>query len=143
MKSVRNGALAAILMIAAVASIALAQGPLHKRVNYTINVDYALRMGDYVVPPGQYVLYQINVLDPNLFALYREDMTHSPIAMIRTTRIEYHGNRYPSKTKVLLDIDESSSDLHPVIKGWTIPGEDGWEIISVVAKDNGVMTRIK
>ena len=142
MKSVRNSVLAAVLVIVAAASQTVAQGPIHKRLNYTVNVTHSLRMGDYLVPPGQYVLYQINANDPNLFALFREDMTHSPIAMIRTTRIDYQGTSYPSKTKILLDIDESSSDLHPVIKGWTIPGEDGWEIISVVAKDRGVMTRI-
>lgn len=133
MKLMRNSAITAIFTMAIVASFAFAQGPIHKRVNYTINVAHALRMGDYLVPPGQYVLYQSNANDPELFALYREDMTHSPIAMIRTIRIDYQGSKYPSKTKMLLDIDESSSELHPVVKGWTIPGEDGWEIISVVA----------
>jgi hypothetical protein len=143
MKSFRKSWLAAILMIAATASMAFAQGPLQKRINYTINVDYSVRMGDYLLPPGQYVLYEISANDPNLFALYREDMTHSPIAMIRTTRIDYSGSRYPGKTRMLLDIDESSSDLHPVIQGWNIPGEDGWQIISVVAKDKHVMTRVR
>lgn len=100
-------------------------------------------MGDYLLPPGQYVLYQINQHAPNLFALYQNDLTHSPVAVIRTTRIEYQGSRYPGKTKMLLDIDEASSDLHPVIQGWNIPGEDGWAIISVVAKEHGVMTRVK
>lgn len=143
MKSFRKSWLAALLVIAGMAAMAFAQGPLQKRINYTINVDYAMRMGDYLLPPGHYVLYEISANDPNLFALYREDMTHSPIAMIRTVRIDYSGNRYPGKTRMLLDIDESSSDLHPVIQGWNIPGEDGWEIISVVAKDKNVMTRVK
>ena len=143
MKSIRNNALAAVLMIVAAASLAFAPGPVQKRINYTINVAHELKMGDYMIPPGQYVLYQITKDDPGLFALYRENMTHSPIAMIRTTRIEFEGRRYPSKSKILLDMDESSSDLHPILKGWTIPGEDGWEIISVVAKDSGVMTRVK
>lgn len=102
-----------------------------------------MKMGDYLMSPGRYVLYQINQNDLNLFALYRNDMTHSPIAMIRTTRIEYQGSEYPGKTNMILEIDESSSDLNPVIRGWNIPGEDGWEIISVVAKDKTVMTRIK
>jgi len=143
MKSFRKSWLAAILMVAATAAMAFAQGPLQKRINYTINVDYAVKMGNYLLPPGQYVLYEITANDPNLFALYREDMTHSPIAMIRTMRIDYSGSRYPGKTKIMLDIDESSSDLHPVIQGWNIPGEDGWQIISVVAKDKNVMTRVK
>jgi hypothetical protein len=143
MKTIRKNALAAILVIAGIASLAFAQGPVNKRVNYTISAPYTLRMGDYLLPPGKYVLYQISRFDTDLFALYRNDMTDSPIAMIRTTRIDYHDNKYPSKTKMLLDIDESSGDLHPVLKGWTIPGDDGWEIISVVAKDHGVMTRAK
>jgi hypothetical protein len=142
MKSFAKSWLAVALLVAAT-SMAFAQGPLHKRINYTINVDHALRMGDYLLPPGQYVLFEINENDPNLFALYRDDMTHAPIAMIRTVRIDYSGSRYPGQTKMLLDIDEASSDLHPVIHGWNIPGEDGWQIISVVAKDKGVMTRVK
>lgn len=143
MKRMRNSALAAILMLVAVASMAFAQSAMNKRINYTINVSHAMQMGDYMMPPGQYVLYQINQNDLNLFALYRDNMKHSPVAMVRTTRIEYQGSNYPGKTNMILDIDESSSDLHPVIRGWNIPGEDGWEIISVVAKDNNVMTRIK
>jgi hypothetical protein len=143
MKAVRKSALAAILVMVAVASVAFAQGPVNKRINYTINVDHSMRMGDYLMSPGRYVIYQINQNDPNLFALYHNDMMHSPVAMIRTTRIEYQGSDYPGKTSMLLDVDESSSDLHPVIRGWNIPGEDGWEIVSVVAKNDRVMTRIK
>ena len=143
MVSVRKRALAAVLLLTAMAVMAFGQGPLFKRVNYTITVGHELKMGDYLLPPGRYVIYQINQNDTNLFALYQEDMTHSPIAMIRTTRIDYQGSEYPSKTGLFLDIDESSRDLHPVLKGWNIPGEDGWEIISVVSKRNGVMTRIR
>jgi hypothetical protein len=143
MKSLRRRALAAIFLIAATVSMVFAQGPLQKRINYTINVPYALRMGDYMLPPGSYVLYQISANDLNLFALYKGDMTRSPVAMIRTTRIEYHGQDYPSDTKLILNIDETSSTANPVLRGWNIPGNDGWEIISVVAKNRGVMTRIR
>ncbi|HSE98594.1 MAG TPA: hypothetical protein VLD57_10050 [Blastocatellia bacterium] len=139
----RKGALAAILMLVAMSVAALAQGPINKRVNYSINVNYALRMGDYMLPPGKYVLYQINQNDTNLFALYQEDMTQSPVAMIRTVRIEYRGNDYPEDTEMLLTIDEDSVDSHPVLRGWNIPGMDGFEIISVVAKDTGVLTRVR
>jgi len=128
----------------ATAFTALAQGPLQKRVNYSINVPYAVRMGDYVLPAGNYVLYQINQNDLNLFALYKgEDMRHSPIAMIRTTRIDYQATRYPEKTKIMLTIDEEKQgrDNLPVLKGWTIPGMDGWEIISVVEKKHGVLAQ--
>jgi hypothetical protein len=130
-------------MMVATVSMALAQGPLQKRVNYMINVDHALKLGDYMLPAGKYVLYQINANDLNLFALYQNDMTHSPVAMIRTTRIDYNGSDYPDKTRIMLDIDEASSDVHPVLRGWNIPGDDGWEIISVVVKNKNVLTRVK
>jgi hypothetical protein len=143
MNAIRKSALVAIMIFTAMASVAFAQGPLQKRVNYTINVSHALKMGDYMLPAGKYVLYQISQNDLNLFALYQDDLTHSPIAMIRTVRIEYQGTDYPEKTRMMLDIDESSADVHPVLRGWNIPGEDGWEIISVVSKNDSVLTRVK
>jgi hypothetical protein len=143
MNTIRKSALAAIMIFAAMASVAFAQGPVQKRVNYAINVSHALRMGDYMLPPGKYVLYQVSQNDLNLFALYQDDLTRSPIAMIRTTRIEYNGTDYPGKTSMMLDIDESSADAHPMLRGWNIPGEDGWEIISVVSKNDRVLTRVK
>jgi len=137
----RNSALAAVL-IGALACLTLAQGPIQKRVNYSINVGYSLRIGDYMLPPGDYVLYQVTQSDLNLFGLYQKDLRREPIAMIRTTRIEYNGPDYPEHTKMLLDINESSSEAYPVLRGWTIPGENGWEIIGVVAKRN-ILTRVK
>lgn len=119
-------------------------GQLRKKINYTINVPYQLRMGDYLIPEGKYVLYQIHDTNLNLFALYPEDMTNEPIAMIHTTRIDYQGSDYPQETKILLNIDESSRYAHPIIRGWNIPGFDGWEVISVVAKkDNRMLTRVR
>jgi hypothetical protein len=63
--------------------------------------------------------------------------------MIRTIRIEYDGQDYPDDAQLLLNIDETSSSAHPVLRGWNIPGHDGWEIISVVAKNTDVMTRVR
>jgi hypothetical protein len=143
MKQIKKSVLAAVAVMMLVASFAFAQGPTQKRINYTINVPYSLRMGDYMLSPGRYVLYQVSFYDPNMFALYPNDMTRSPVAMIRTTRIEYHGINGPSKTKMLLDIDESGNVEQPIIRGWTIPGEDGWEIISVVAKNDRYLTHVK
>jgi len=143
MNRVKKSALAALAVMTLVSSLAFAQGPMQKRINYTINVPYKLRMGDYMLSPGRYVLYQVSFYDPNQFALYAEDMTHSPVAMIRTTRIQYMTTNYPSKTRMLLDIDESGNAADPVIRGWTIPGEDGWQILSVVAKNDHYMTRVK
>ena len=94
MAQLRKSALAAFIVLTAITAIAMGQGPLHKRVNYTINVSHSLRMGDYMLPPGKYVIYQINQNDTNLFALYQNDLTESPVAMIRTTRVEYRLGRH-------------------------------------------------
>lgn len=128
-----------VLAIAGAGAV-FAQGPLHKQVYYTINVPYALRKANYMLPPGKYILYQINGNDLNLFALYQGDMMHSPIAMVRTTRIGYQATGYPEETRILMGIDESSADAHPVIRGWNIPGDDGWEIIGVVPKNPRVLS---
>jgi hypothetical protein len=139
----RKCVVAAIVVMAASARMSLGQGPLHKQVNFDINVAYSLRMGHYLLPAGHYILYQINANDLNLFALYLNVMTHPPIAMIRTVRIDYAVTGWPEKTRMLLSIDESSPDQHPVILGWNIPGDDGWQIISVVPKNNSVLARTK
>lgn len=143
MSSKLGKSLLVVLLISAMASLTLAQGPLQKRVNYSINAQYALRFGDYILPPGDYVLYQISANDLNLFALYQKDMAREPIAMIKTTRIYYQNGDYPEDTRMLLRHAELGSEAYPVIRGWTIAGEDGWEIISVVAKKNSVLTRVR
>ena len=137
----RSFALTAILMIGVAVVPALAQGPLHKRVNFTINVPFELKRGEAVLPPGNYVLFQINMSDPQLFALFQEDLTHAPIAVIRTTRIDYSANRYPRKTRLLMDTDESWPQKYPVLEGWNIPGDDGWEVISTVTRVRGIDAR--
>jgi hypothetical protein len=130
------------MLLTALTAVGLAQGPLQKQVNYDINVPYALRMGKYVLPPGKYVLYQINANNPNLFALYRGDRMRPPIAMIHTVRIDYASRGYPEKTKIFLDIDEERDRRSlPEVQGWTIPGMDGWEIISVVESKKGMLAR--
>ena len=138
----RMFALGAILLISAAAVPALGQGPLHKRVNFTINVPFEVKKGKAVLPPGNYVLYQINAMDPNLFALYPEDMTHSPIAMIHTVRIDYSAGRYPSHTRLLMDTEESWPQKYPVLEGFNIPGEDGWALIGSVTRWRGINTTI-
>ena len=134
--------LAAILLIGVAIVPALAQGPLHKRVNFSISVPFELK-GGAVLPAGEYVLYQINSNDTNLFALYREDMTHPPVAMIRTTRIDYSGTRYPSHTRLMIDTDESWPQKYPVLEGFNIPGDDGWEVIAAVTNHHLVHSRSK
>ena len=137
----RSFALTVLLLIGVAVVPVLSQGTLHKRVNFTINVPFELKKGEAVLPAGNYVLFQISMGDPQLFALFPEDLTHKPIAMIRTTRIDYSGNRYPSKTKLLMDTDESWPQKYPVLEGFNIPGDDGWEVISTVTRVNGINVR--
>jgi len=143
MTYVKNGVLAGIMILTASIGLVLAQGPIKKQVNYDINVPYQMRMTNYLLPAGHYILKQVSDNDLNLFALYHGDMMHSPIAMIRTTRIEYSGNRWPEKTRMLVRIDESRDEGLPILRGWNIPGEAGWEVISVVPRHNRFLTRVR
>ena len=136
--SLRKAALTAILLVAAVAVPVLAQGPSHDRINFTINVPFELKKSDIVLQPGTYVLFRIDANNPNLFALYRDNTRHSPIAMITTARIEHSPTRIPSKTGLMMETDESSAENYAVLQGWTIPGKDGWEMISTVTRSHGI-----
>ena len=127
----------ALLVVALLTVIAAAQGPLQEKVHYTISVPHAVAIGGYLLPPGRYVLHQANTTDLNLFALYRNDLTGSPIALIRTARVRPRsGGEVPNDTKIRLDFDEASADARPVLLGWTVPGEDGFEVIAVDAEDD-------
>ena len=136
----RTGALI-IALVGTFASGVPAQGPMQKTVKYTIMTSHELRMCDYILPPGNYVLYQINHNDLNLFALYRDNMGRSPIALIRTLRKEYKSGNLPEKARILMHEEETSGDPRFVLHGWNIPGEDGWEIIGVVPRDKNVLAR--
>jgi hypothetical protein len=128
---------ALILAIGVLGTVAVAQGPLKKQVDFTINAPYKLKRTNYVLPPGKYILRQVNDLDLNLFALYREDLMRSPIAMIRTVRIDYRGTDYPEDANVHGQLDETSASTRAIVTGWDIPGMDGWEIIAVTPRGNG------
>ena len=142
MRILKNCAMTLVMMITAGVGMALAQGPVQKQVDFDINAPYALRMGNFMLPAGQYVLYQADANNPTLFFLFQgTDMMHSPIAVINTVRIGYPTADYPEHTKMLLRIDESSANSHPVLRGWNIAGEDGWEIVAVVPKHGSPLTR--
>jgi hypothetical protein len=111
--------------------------PLNKQVNFTVSADYRLSMQGYVLPAGNYILYQINTGNPSLFALYQGDMTSSPIAMVQTTRIDYH-TRWPLKTKMHWQLEQAYDRSIPTITGWQVAGTDGWEIIAVVPRGRGI-----
>lgn len=133
MKTLKSAAMAAMLiMVAATAISVSAQGPIHKQVIFTINAPFEMHKSGVILPAGKYVLYQVSQNDLNLFALYKENLTHTPLAMVRTTRIDYQANHYPEETRMLVNTDEEANENVPTINGWTIPGMDGWEIIATV-----------
>jgi hypothetical protein len=118
--------------------------PLRKRMDFTVSADYRLSMGGYVLPAGNYILYQVADNNSNVFALYQGDMTHSPIAMVQTTRID-NTTSWPRHTKMHWQIEESYGGSIPTITGWQVAGTDGWEIIAVVPSGRGlnVLTRVR
>lgn len=144
MKAMTKILSAAALLVAMTGTAVYAQGLLHERVNYSINVPYALRMGEYLLPAGNYVLYQIDQNNANLFGLYQGNLMHPPIALVQTVRIDFASKGWPEKTKLLINHDEETAgpDAAPVLRGWTIPGMDGWEIIGVVQSRRGVLTHV-
>ena len=113
-------------------SNASAQGPMRKQIEFTINSAFELNNSDVVLPAGKYILFQIHQNDTNLFAMYRDNLMRSPIAMIRTTRIDYNSGQYPDEFQMLVGMDEETTGALPVITGWAIPGADGWEITATV-----------
>jgi hypothetical protein len=142
MTNFRTRALATIFAVMVLATGALGQGNLKERIHYTINVPQALEMSGYMLPAGKYLISQINTTDLNLFALYRGDDTKTPIASIRTTRVDYQPGEYPADAKIRLEIDETSADATPVLLGWSIQGQDGWKIIAVDADDDDFLKRV-
>jgi len=141
--TVGKGAVAAILVIAAMLSTAFAQGPIQKRIDFNINVPFEVKVGGYMLPAGDYVIHQVSANDLNLFALYPgRSMRHSPVAMIRTVRVDYYASgRYPERANVKLNIDESNNEATPVLRGWNVPGDDGWQVVSVVPRDKSMLAR--
>jgi hypothetical protein len=143
MKPLKSVALAVVfLILATTVSSVSAQGPLLKEVYFTINSPFEMGNSNVVLPAGTYILHQVSGNDLNLFALYKDNRMHSPLAMVRTARIDYQGTRYPGKTRMLMNMDEEATPTGaiPVINGWNIPGDDGWEIITMVANHERLAT---
>jgi hypothetical protein len=137
--ALKRFALVAVVLLAVAVPI-LAQGPLQKRIDFTINSPFELKKSGLVLPAGNYVLFEIDAKEPHLFALYRDDMTHRPIAMIWTMRTN-NMVRWPTKTRIIMETDESSSQNYPLIEGWTVSGEDGWQVISAVTSRRSTIAR--
>jgi|SRR5262245_34484224 len=138
-----KGVLAAALLMTSISISSLGQVPSRTIVHFTINVPFSVTMGNYLLAPGKYVLYQDSQAR-ELFALYPENLAREPIAQILTTRTPYWAVRNDRETRVELKMGETKAGVHPVLKGFNVPTADRWDIVSVVAKhDTGYMTRIR
>jgi hypothetical protein len=138
-----KGVFVAAVLGASIAVSSLGQVPSRTIVHFTISVPTAVTIGNYVLAPGTYVLYQDSQAR-ELFALYPGSLAKEPIAQILTTRTPYWAVRNNRQTRIELKMVESRSGLMPVVKGFNVPWADRWDIVSVVAKrDSGYMTRIK
>ena len=140
----RKAGLIGILLIAMVGTGIFAQTPVPRIVHYGVNVEYKMRVGDYILPSGNYVLSQVMQSDPNLYYLHPMNLTHGPIAVIRTARISFNGRVHqPGGTHIWIENDdERTADTIPVFKGWALGGEDGWEIISVTPSKHSTLVRV-
>jgi hypothetical protein len=141
--TLRKLSLAMLFLTVAAVAPALAQGPIQERINFTVSGPFELKGTNMVLAGGNYVLFQIDPRDRQLFALYEGDMTHSPIAMIRTARVYYKPGRLPGKTMMLMETNEASSQNYEVLEGWNVPGDYGWEVISVTPRRGAINSRIQ
>jgi hypothetical protein len=143
MQAVQNRILGAFLMVVMAASLTFAQNQMYKRVHVDVDTPTAILMTDYVLPAGNYVLMQVNPNDYNLFALYEEGEQHKPIALVRTTRVDYGEGITAQETSLDYGTAEAGRMTYRELRGWTIPGEDGWEVISVDVKNSSMMSRVR
>jgi hypothetical protein len=58
MALLKKSALVMVMMLTA--GMGMAFGQLKKQVQFDIDVTFALRMGDYLLPPGHYVINQVD-----------------------------------------------------------------------------------
>ncbi|MFY9557057.1 MAG: hypothetical protein WAV20_10950 [Blastocatellia bacterium] len=137
--TLRKVSLALAFLFCITVGSALAQGPMQTRINFTVNGPFELKGTSVVLPGGDYVLFQIVPNDRHLFALYQgSDLTHTPVAMIRTVRIYHDLGMLPDRTDMLMETDEGSPQNYPVLEGWNVPGDYGWEVISVTTNRNAL-----
>ena len=138
-----KGALIAVLLGASLSVSSLGQVPTRAMVHFTISVPTEVTIGNYVLAPGTYVLYQDSQIR-ELFALYPGNLATEPIAQILTTRTPYWAVRNNRQTRVELKMAESRAGVMPALRGFNVPWADRWNIVSVVVKhDSTYMSRIR
>src|SRR5580765_7623462 len=79
----RKASLIGVLLAAMLGSSVFAQTPVPRIVHYGVNVQYKMRVGDYMLPAGNYVLSQVMQSDPNLYYLHSVNLSREPIAILR------------------------------------------------------------
>jgi hypothetical protein len=141
--TLRRLSLAVIFLIGSAVAPAFAQEPTQTKINFTTSSSFELKGSDVVLPAGNYMLYQVDPRDRQLFALYHESMRHSPVAMIRTVRIQHDLGQLPRKTMMLMDIDGRSSENLAVLEGWNVPGDYGYEVIAVTPSRHLLTSRLQ
>ena len=124
----------ALVFLMGISFVAAAQVPQQEKIHFSVATPFELKGTDIVLPAGNYLLFQVAPNDRSLFALYQDDMTHSPLAMIRTVRIYYSLGRLPGKAKMLMETDEASAQNYPVLEGWNTPGDYGWRVIEITPR---------
>lgn len=130
--TIKRFAVALVFLLCAMTAAFAQGGPTQRKITFTVDSPFELKKSGVVLPPGHYVLFRFEPNNRHVFALYRDDMTHPPIAMIQTIPIIYNLGRLPGKTRMLMEPDESTSQTTPVLAGWNVPGEDGFEVIRTV-----------
>ena len=141
--TLRRFSLALVFLMSAAFVPAAAQVPQQEKIHFTATSPFELKGSNVVLPAGKYILFQVKPNDRLQFALYQEDMTHSPVAMIQAVRIYYSLGRLPGKAKVLMDINESSPQNYPLLEGWNTPGDFGWRIINVTPRTGTFVTKVQ
>ena len=141
--TLRRFSLALVFLMSIAFVPSAAQVPQQEKIHFTASGPFELKGGNAIFPAGKYILFQVKPNDRYQFALYHEDMTHSPVAMIQAVRIYYSLGRLPSKARMLMDINESSPQNYALLEGWNTPGDFGWRIINVKTGTGTFVTKIQ
>lgn len=125
--------LAALLSICALSSSAYADTTTVK-MRLDISLDYAVKIGSaktefVVVPCGKYTIRNLGITSPNATLSLSPRGSFEPVAIISTVRVDTR-KKWADEPRLVFE----SENGMPVLKQIFVPGEDGYEIISAVAK---------
>lgn len=124
-----------VAMFLAVPALAEASTP----IEFTTPTQFALKAGDhYVLPAGQYTMYQFTQDDSNLFALYKgHDHTGEPVAIIDASQVPYEQPELVApEAEVQLKTTEPESaamNKPPVLTGWSV-GNNEWRVRDITVR---------